>query len=193
MSSLPVERPPLARRGGLARDQRSASLPPAAVPVAVGADVDAQLGALGRAWRLCRDVRPALRAPVVDYVLVGPGGIFVVAALRSPTARVWVRGDNLLVDGAWTPQLNDSRRSAQALATGLSSSYGRSIDVAAVVALVTDPERCAIQRQPHGAHVAAPGTLAAWLLAHPPRLDAGDVDVLHDHISDPGLWTRRAG
>jgi hypothetical protein len=186
VGELSVRHAPVRRRTGLAREH------PAMAPIAA-VGIDEQLTALGPAWSVCRAVRPGVRVPRLDFVVVGPAGVFVVEVVDRPSARVWVRGENLVVDGAWVPQLTDSRRGAEALARVLSTARSRRVVVRPLVALATDPARCAIQRQPRGAFVVAPGVLGAWLSARPERLPAREVDALHACLDDAGTWARRAG
>lgn len=187
MSDVQVERPAVQRRRGLAHDRGT-------TPADAGRDLAAELLALGPGWHVRHGLRPSFRAPVLDHVVAGPGGLFAVVALRHDDETVWVRGENLLVSGRWAPQLTDVRRGAQAMSTVLSDLLGRPLPVTPVVALVGSPARCAIPRRPLGAHVAVSGSLAAWLHTRPAALSAADVDAIDRYVRDPITWdARRAG
>ena len=177
------------RRSGMRLEDRSWER-----QVVPALSLDEQLAGLPEGWHLVAGVDLGDRRRVVEHVIVGPGGVFVVAAAEHPTDRIWVRGDGFLVNGQWMPYLRELRREIGRVDRVLSTAVGASVSVSGVVVLVADVARCAIKRQPDDVHVAAPGTLTAWLATLPRSIDESTVTRVHTVLRRSSAWSeRRAG
>jgi hypothetical protein len=161
---------------------------------AAGERIDDQLAALPSGWVVVSSVDLGDRRPPVECVVIGPGGVFTVLTADHSDDRVWIRGDGFVVNGEWMSYLREIRREANRVDRVLSTALGLPVLARGVVALVADPDRVAIKRQPDDVHVAAPGTLRHWLTSLPPMLDVDTVERIQQLVRRSAAWSeRRAG
>lgn len=73
-----------------------------------------------------------------DFVVVGPGGVFLVTTRTKCAAKIWIDEEILWVDGRATNQVRDARIAAHRASSRLSSIVGYTVRATPVIA-VMDP------------------------------------------------------
>ncbi|HEX8092263.1 nuclease-related domain-containing protein, partial [Jatrophihabitans sp.] len=144
---LPPEKPwtdlSLARPGAAARDRALAKRGEAPVKSLfarvlgvhteerawrIGADgeelVAAQLQRLGPAWKTLHAVPVGDHGSDIDHVIVGPGGVYTINTKNHPDASVWAGGNTVMVNGAKTMYVRNSRFEARRAADLLTARAG---------------------------------------------------------------------
>ncbi|HET9173143.1 MAG TPA: nuclease-related domain-containing protein [Actinospica sp.] len=87
-------------------------------------------------WTIVSSIRQRSGADI-DYVVIGPPGVFAVTTKHHPSARVWVGEDMVHVDGAEYPDYLRTRRGdAESAARALTDAVGLDVVVIPVLAFV---------------------------------------------------------
>lgn len=160
----------------------------------IGADgeeaVAAQLLALGPAWRVLHAVRVGERGSDIDYVVVGPPGIFTINAKHHPNASIWVGGDTFTVNGQRVPYIRNSRHEARRAARLLTEHAGFPVTAAGVIAVMGAQKGFKIRAQPEdGAVVVVTRRrVSHHLLSQPHRLSPREVDAVYDIAPRSTTW-----
>jgi hypothetical protein len=141
---------------------------------AVGARLH-QLEAIG--WHALHAVPVGERGSDIDHVVVGPGGVFTINTKTHPGANVWVGERAVMVNGAHTDYLRNSRFEAKRTARLLAAAAGGPVHVQAVIA-VGAVARLVVRAQPPDVTVISWQHLDAWLARLPARLSTPDVEAL---------------
>lgn len=124
----------------------------------------------------------------IDHVIIGPGGVFTVNTKNHSGQRVWVGGEQLLVNGHRTNHIRDARYEASRATRLLSSGVGDSADVTPVIAIV-DPGSLSFSRtRPHGILVVASSQLERTLLRCEPHLSDAAITALVARAEQRGTW-----
>jgi hypothetical protein len=114
----------------------------------------------------------------LDQVVIGPGGVFTLAAERHSGSRVWV-GNTLWIDGQRTGRAAMSRREAARVAHLLGAACGFDVPVVGLIVSV-DARAFTLTSQPRDVFVVQRQHLASWLL------DRGEIipDEVLAHVHD---------
>ena len=114
----------------------------------------------------------------LDHIVIGPGGVFTLAAERHSGSRVWV-GSTLWIDGQRTARAALSRREASRVAHLLGDACGFDVPVVGLVVSV-DARAFTLTSQPRDVFVVERKHLASWLL------DRGEIipDEVLAHVHD---------
>lgn len=112
----------------------------------------------------------------LDFLVVGPGGVFTLNAKHHPGASVWVGGSTLMVNGTRYPYVRNSRHEAQNARHLLSKASGFPVDVFGLVVPV-NARNFVVREQPEGVHVVNRAALNDFLLRLPPTL--GEAAIHH--------------
>ena len=97
---------------------------------------------LGRMLTALDDRFTALRAFDVfgeldaDFLVVGPGGLFLITTRVQGNAKVWVDEDVLWVNGRPTNQVRDARNAADRASARLSAVLGQTVRATPVIAVM---------------------------------------------------------
>ena len=98
-----------------------------------------------------------------DFVVVGPGGIFLVTTRTKRNAKIWIDENVLWVNGRPTDQVRDAQSAACRASSRLSSIMGHSVRATPVIA-VMDPLSLSFGGDPVQRVVTLPADLVAqWL------------------------------
>jgi hypothetical protein len=148
------------------------------------------LASLPNTWRTIHSVPVGSRGSDIDHVVIGPGGVFTVNAKNHPDARVWVKGDTVLVNGKNRPYVRKSRYEAKRAKSKLSEYCGLPIAVVGVVSLVGCHRGLEVRAQPSdgSAFVIARRDLAKWLCQHGEILDEGEVERIFEAARRSTTW-----
>ncbi|MGC8463511.1 MAG: nuclease-related domain-containing protein [Acidimicrobiales bacterium] len=165
----------------------------------VGADgervVGGQLARLPAGWHVLHSVPVGTRGADIDHVVIGPGGIYTVNTKHLPDARVWLRGDLLVVNGHerhYVPAARaEAERASRLLGRALGGAGGGGVDVVGIVALVGAENGFNVRCQPADGAVVVVGhrQLVPWLLRRPTVLRPADVEAAFAAARRPGTWT----
>ncbi len=164
----------------------------------VGADgervVGGQLARLPAGWHALHSVPVGTRGADIDHVVIGPGGIYTVNTKHLPDARVWLRGDVLVVNGHerhYVPAARaEAERASRLLGRALGGVGNGGVDVVGVVALVGAENGFNVRCQPTDGAVAVVGhrQLVPWLLRRPTVLRPDDIEAVFAAARRPGTW-----
>jgi hypothetical protein len=98
-----------------------------------------------------------------DFVVVGPGGIFLITTRTTSNAKVWIDEDVLWVNGRPTNQVHDARNAADRASARLSTITGQTVRATPVIAIM-DPFSLSFGGDPAQRVVTLPADLVAqWL------------------------------
>ena len=98
-----------------------------------------------------------------DFVVVGPGGIFLISTRTARNAKIWVDEHVLWVNGRPTDQVRDARSAADRASIRLSIVLGRGVRATPVIAIM-DPHSLSFGGDPTQRVVTLPADLVAqWL------------------------------
>lgn len=150
-----------------------------------------RLGRLGPDWKIVdwrrlntAEVDPGAR---MNFLAIGPGGIFSVTIKRHGRSRVMMAGDVVQIDGKRPKHVEEVRRNAARAAQALSRSARTPVPVVPVLAFEGSGV-ISVHGLPKGCVVTTYGELAHVLAAHGERILPGTVDKLHEIASDPRTW-----
>ncbi|MGQ0845456.1 MAG: nuclease-related domain-containing protein [Sporichthyaceae bacterium] len=149
--------------------------------------VAAQLARLGPAWRVLHAVEVGDRGSDIDHVLVGPGGVFTLNAKHHPGARMWVRGDDVGVNGRRVPYVRNSRHEAARAARLLSEACRFPVVVTGVVVPIAIAD-LDVSRAPDDVLVIPRGALVRGLRRLPTVLEPATVEYVYDRARRSDTW-----
>lgn len=139
-------------------------------------------------WRVLHAVPVGTRGSDIDHVVLGPAGVFTINTKHHPNAKSFVSGDTVLINGAKTTYVRNSRYEADRTQRLLSEAVGFEVPVQGVVCLVGCIE-FKMKRQPRDVHVTTRMRLADWLGAHGPTLAPDAVEAIFDRARRSTTWT----
>jgi hypothetical protein len=118
----------------------------------IGAEAELEIAGMlqgldGR-WRVLHAVPVGDRGSEVDYVVVGPAGVFTINTKHHPDAKVWVGGDTFKVNGHNQRYVRTSRHEAARAAKLLSARAGFDVDVRGIIAVVGAGHGLMVKEQP---------------------------------------------
>ena len=161
----------------------------------VGADgervVGGQLARLPAGWHALHSVPVGTRGADIDHVVIGPGGVYTVNTKHLPDARVWLRGDTLVVNGHERDYVPAARSEAERASRLLGRALGRPVAVVGIVGLVGVENGFNVRCQPADGSVTVVGQrqLVPWLLRRRAILRPSDVEAVFAAARRPATWT----
>jgi len=142
-------------------------------------------GRLPEGWHLVSDIPVGESGAQIDYVLVGPPGVFTVNA-KNLTGQVWVGASGIRVDGHATDFLHTAVDEAKRAARLLAAALDRPVDVRPVLAILADG--WSVQEQHDDVFIGAPRGVRDWLRRLPPSLAPHEVARITAVAADPMTW-----
>ncbi len=121
------------------------------------------LDQLGSKWTILNAVPVTPGEPEVDYVLIGPAGVFTLQIKYHSGEKIWVAGSTFLVNGKKHDHLRRSSREATRAGKLLSAVTGRPIPVTPII-VVVNPISITVGRKPSKVVVLSSQNLKRWLL-----------------------------
>jgi hypothetical protein len=150
--------------------------------------VERQLAWLGDEWHVLHVVE---RSIDLDYILIGPAGIFTLTIKCLPKATARVTDSRVLVDGQPTDDLRNARRVSQRVQHMLSDACGVPVHVEAVIVFEIFDDLI-LDESPSDVHVTTCRRLLPWLKALPETVDSSTVELMNDAcLSGADSITRR--
>lgn len=152
--------------------------------------VGARLARLPAGWHVLHSVPVGSHGADLDHVVIGPGGVYTVNTKHLPDARVWLRGDSLVVNGHERDYVPAARVEAERASRLLTRALGKPVAVAGVVALVGAENGFNVRCQPADGSVTVVGQrqLVPWLLRRRAVLRPSDVDAVFSAARRPATW-----
>jgi hypothetical protein len=160
----------------------------------IGADgeemVAAQLAALPPEWRVLHGIPVGTRGADIDHLVIGPGGLYSVNTKHHPDASIWVRGDQVKVDGHSQQYVRKARYEAQRVTSTLQNATGIPAVANGLLAMVGARGGWKIVSQPSDGlvHIVARRDLTNWFLRRGPLLDEHQVDQLFEAARRSTTW-----
>lgn len=153
--------------------------------------VGARLARLPEAWHVLHSVPVGSRGADIDHVVIGPGGVYTVNTKHLPDARVWLRGDTLVVNGHERDYVPAARSEAERASRLLGRALGRPVAVVGIVGLVGVENGFNVRCQPADGSVTVVGQrqLVPWLLRRRAILRPSDVEAVFAAARRPATWT----
>lgn len=143
---------------------------------------------LGPDWTVLHAVPVGSGTSDIDHVLIGPGGVFTVNTKNHSGQRIWVGGDQLLVNGHRTNHIRDARYEAKRAAKALSPEGGVPVTVIPIIAIV-DPRSLTFGRnRPEELLVLSSAQLARTITQRKLRLVDATVRTLTALAEQRGTW-----
>jgi hypothetical protein len=118
----------------------------------------------------------------VEYVVIGPGGVFTIHVEHHPLANVWVSEGAMTVDGRPTDHLRDARFEARRAGERLTEVCGIDVTVQSLLVLIGATVHTV--SRPAEVHVRAQHDLRDWLCVQPVRLAAEAAATIHRAVSE---------
>ncbi|WP_239088393.1 nuclease-related domain-containing protein [Planosporangium mesophilum] len=145
-----------------------------------------RLEAIGHNWRVL-DLQAAAGSDRMNFLAVGPGGIFAVTVKDHGRSRVSFAGDVVQIDGRRPKYVQEARRVAKRAATALTRIAGISVPVIPVLAFAGSGTITAYGL-PKGVIISSYQELGRVLNARGQRLAPGTVEKLYALAADPATW-----
>jgi hypothetical protein len=143
---------------------------------------------LGPGWTVLHAVPVGSGTSDIDHVLIGPGGVFTVNTKNHSGQRIWVGGDQLLVNGHRTNHIRDARYEARRAARLLSPADGQPVVVMPIIAIV-DPRSLTFGRnRPKDVLVLSSAQLARTITRRKQRLEDATVQAVSALAEQRGTW-----
>jgi hypothetical protein len=138
-------------------------------------------------WRVLHAVPVGSRGSDIDHVAIGPGGVFTLNAKHHPGAKIWVRGDQILVNGHFHAYARNSRFEAERASRFLSGAVGRPVIVTGVVVPVR-AESVTVKEHPADVWVVTRRHIQGWLRRRPQVLSDAEVTEIYDVARRSTTW-----
>jgi hypothetical protein len=153
----------------------------------VGAEL-AKLTARDPRWRVLHSIPVGRNGVDIDHLVIGPGGVFALNTKHHPRARIWVRGDTILVNGASRPYVRNSRHEAERVARLLTAQCGCPVTARGVVVAVNASD-ITVKKTPDDVHVLGRRRLRRWLRRRPEVLDEPRVHAIYERARLMTTWS----
>lgn len=147
----------------------------------------AKLTAKDRRWRVLHSIPVGRTSADIDHLVIGPGGVFAVNTKHHPRARIWVRGDAILVNGTARPYVRNSRHEAERVARLLTAACGFPVTASGVVVPV-DATDVVVKKAPGDVHVMNRRRLRRWLRRRSEVLDEITVHAIYEVARLSTTW-----
>ncbi len=127
-------------------------------------------------WNVVRDVPIGTDEIPLDWLAIGPAGVYAITGKDHRSHVVRVGNGRILVDGRATDYLRRAKRQATWIHALLSEAVDRSFWATPVIAIMSDVLQ--IRAQPGSVHVLEPASLPSWLSSQPSLFTTDEVQRL---------------
>jgi hypothetical protein len=141
---------------------------------------------LGRDWRTI-DLQAAAGSDPMNFLAMGPGGVFAVTVKDHGRSRISFSGDVVQVDGKRPKYVEEARRNAKLASAALSRMAGVSIPVLPVLAFAGTGV-ISVYGMPKGCIITSYRELGRVLHVRGQRLAPNTVEKLYTLASQPTTW-----
>lgn len=123
----------------------------------------------------------------LDHWVVGPGGIYLLSTKLHPGSRLYVAGDNFLVDGRDAPYVPNMRETALENAESLAANMRWDLDVMGVIVPIED-RQLTVDQQPYAVQVVDEDGLVDWLINRPEELTKRQILAAYNAARNTSSW-----
>lgn len=149
-----------------------------------------RLTRLGRSWRIL-DADDVGRRDMMDYLAIGPGGVFTIRVQYHGRTKVLMAGDVIQLNGRRPPYVTDARNEATEVADTLRRATGKQIPVMPVLVFVGTGE-LSFQGLPRGCIVTSYRELDNILSSRGRFLSPRTVNALYRYAQRHETWLSTA-
>ena len=158
----------------------------------IGADgeerVARQLAKLDGCWRVLHAVPIGNRGADIDHVVIGPPGVFTINTKHHPSAKVWVGGNTVLVNGKRQPYVRNSRTEIRRAARMLEAQVGFAVPVYGLI-VVVGTAKVTVKAQPEDrVAVLERRRVTRWLSDLGAIFPAASVDQIYSAARRSTTW-----
>jgi hypothetical protein len=139
-------------------------------------------------WEVLHSI-PLASGADIDHLLIGPGGVFTINTKHHAGARIWVGGDQVMVNGQRQPYVRNSRHEATGAARRLSAALGWAVEAHGVVVFVR-PGSLTVREYPSDVLITAESSISNMLASMRPVLSAEGVRAVFQAARRSEIWTR---
>jgi hypothetical protein len=119
----------------------------------------------------------------VEYVVIGPGGVFMIRIEHQLDANVWVSERAMTINGRTSNDLSEGRFEARRAGGRLTDVCGFDVTVQSVLVLIGATVHTV--SRPAEVHVRSQHDLRDWLCVQPVRLGAEAIVAINQFVSRP--------
>lgn len=145
------------------------------------------LAQLGAAWLDFRAVPVGRELADLEYIAIGPAGVFSIAVRHHPGRAIWIDGGILLVEGERMPYIRDAEFEAVRSSQLLSEVIGARVEVTPCLVIV-DPRSLTVAKPPKRVAVLTPRDMRPWLRDMPRVLSQEKLAAFQAAASDREGW-----
>lgn len=138
-------------------------------------------------WGFLQSVQSVGSRTELEHWVIGPGGVYLCNAKHLPGSRLYVAGDNFLVDGKDAPYVPQIRDEADRGSDSLTRSTTFDLEVMGVIVPIND-RKLTVDEQPYAVEVLEHGTVADWLLNRPEGLGAWQIRDAFEAARQTQSW-----
>ncbi|MBX3091309.1 MAG: hypothetical protein KF801_02240 [Cryobacterium sp.] len=142
---------------------------------------------LGSGWMAFHAVPLGNGLGVLEYIVIGPPGVYSVAVRQHPGKAVWIDAGTLVVDGERMPHIRDAEFEAVRASQLLSEVIGSRVEVTPCLILV-EPRSLTVARPPRRVAVLTPRELRAWLKDMPRKLPQDALEEFRAAAAAQVMW-----
>jgi len=145
------------------------------------------LDQLGTGWLIFRAVPVGRDIDDLEYVAIGPAGVFSIAVRQHPGGALWIDGGVLLVDGERMPYIREAEFEAVRASQLISEVVGSRVEVTPCLVIV-EPKSLTVAKPPRRVAVLTPRDVRPWLKGLPRVLTAERVEAFRVAASQQESW-----
>lgn len=150
------------------------------------------LGALASGWVVLHSLPVSSGGSDIDHLVIGPGGVFIIATLNHSKQTVWASQRTLMVGGIRYPDIRNMEYEMGRVERLLSTAANRAVEVSAVLAVVA-PKSLTVRQKHRDVEVLAASTLADWLTMRRRVLSPDDVLEIAEAAERSTTWHQGDG
>jgi len=150
------------------------------------------LGALASGWVVLHSLPVSSGGSDIDHLVIGPGGVFIIATLNHSKQTVWASQRTLMVGGIRYPDIRNMEYEMGRVERLLSTAANRAVEVSAVLAVVA-PKSLTVRQKHRDVEVLAANTLADWLTMRRRVLSPDDVLEIAEAAERSTTWHQGDG
>jgi len=152
--------------------------------------VGRQLATLGTPWKVVHSIPIGQSGTDIDYLAIGPTGIYCINAKHHPGKRVWVAKDVFMVNGHRQPYIHASRREASRVSKILTKQTGHHIQSVGVIVVVRAND-LTVKEASGDVYVIGRRELVRWLRRRPDTLSDSEVQAIFESARQSTTWTSK--
>ncbi|GEM_PF-1490595 len=138
-------------------------------------------------WGFLQSVHSSGQRAELEHWVIGPGGVYLLNAKHHPGSRLYVAGDNFLVDGKDAPYVPQIRDEAGRGSESLTRSTTFDLEVMGVIVPIND-RKLTVDEQPYAVEVLEHASVAEWLLNRPEDLGAWQIRDAFEAARQSHSW-----